>query len=179
MQVADWLLRCWHQVLGIPAWLVALWQHLTPAEQLATVLAVVGLVIGLLGLPGTIFAFLNWIEARRAGKRTRTQVIEGENIVQYFEAKDLKTDPDLAVRQTDKLEPYVTRECIRNAFGPHLVPTQRRILFCGKSGTGKTREAIELIERLAHLQRRSIYLSRRAIPSPIDLPRVVGRGPIL
>lgn len=146
------------------------------SENLLTYILIV------IGVIGIILAYWQVVYNRRADKRQRHS---SSKKYQDFPYKKINVD-DLAKEigalstESEKLEQYVERDRLKDQFGPELIPKSRMILFYGQSGVGKTREAIELIQRLdKKVKKRNVYFASRIVEIPFGFPHDKNRNNIV
>lgn len=132
-----WLTSSWHWMHGILGWPSAIWNGLSFDGKVETACA---LFVGFLAV------LIPILIARRANSKVlKSRLLNRVEIVEEVAINEIVGFISSKPHWSGKLENYIEREPIRAAFGDELVPRKRQILFCGASGAGKTREAIELI----------------------------------
>jgi tetratricopeptide (TPR) repeat protein len=143
------------------------WKSLSPEER--DLIGFVAVVVGIL-----VTAGIGWrsIKLSRQQLKFNQRQHKEERPFPYeiMSATELAENPGFLLAPSGKLEEYVERKAVKDQLGPDLLPDSRRVLISGPSGIGKTREAIEIIQRLNSYKRRNVYSSTRSIEIPTGLP---------
>lgn len=128
-----------------------LWNSLSTGEQIAAILSVISIIVAILSLR----------------KKIRPIFVQKEDDYRLVPVRDLALEAELLSATCGKIEPYVEREMLRIQFGGDLTPaTPVRLLICGLSEVGKTREAIGIISRLDERKPRNVYFRQGSVVVP-------------
>jgi len=145
-------------------WIEAWFQSLNDLWQTTLVLVAVTILIG------AVSTFLTLWDTRRKERSTRSfpyKLLEASRLYEYLGIPEAR------------LEKYITRQQLAELWGNNLFTSSGQVIFHGRSNVGKSREAIELINRMARVRKYRIAYREFSALVPAEASPDLGTSAIL